>query len=182
LTNKFPGAVELESCESGNEELISVFQILLPAIEFQATTQGKFSLNGRIKQVTGLKSKSEQLVWLLDLFATSKLPETLKDELYAQLIIFVKWKLNDNLFSRTFLHLPVAKQWVREKFLRSIQTKGIIKQKVNLPVLLSVAERSFLLDAMKASLALYCRETDPVTFAAGGETELFDMGRGLQIH
>lgn len=181
LTNRFPGAVELDSCDSGYVEIINVLQILLPAIEFQVTTQSKFNLNDRIKQVTGLKTKSEQLLWLVDLFAASKLPESLKDELYAHLKIFVAWKLDNKPFNRTCLLLPVAEHWVQGKFLKSIQCKRIIKQKINSPVLLSAGERAFLMDVMKASLALYCRETDPVTFADAGEVELFDMGRGLYL-
>lgn len=38
-----------------------------------------------------------------------------------------------------------------------------------------------LLDAMKTSLALLYRETDPITFGDPEELEVFDMGRGLGI-
>ena len=75
----------MDSSEATNEEIISVFQLLVPAIEFQATTQGHFNLSGRIKQISGLKTKEQQLKWLMEVFAHSSLPEAVKDELYSQL-------------------------------------------------------------------------------------------------
>src|SRR5689334_19516550 len=109
LTNKFPGNVSLDSSGAGNEEIISVFQLLIPDIEFQASTQGHLNLNGRIKQLSGLKTEKEQLKWLMDLFGHSVLPETVKDELYGQLKVFVKWKLDPEHIERTCQQLPVAK-------------------------------------------------------------------------
>ncbi len=181
LTNKFPGDVLLDSSGAGNEEIISVFQLLLPAIEFQATTQGHCNLSGRIKQLSGLKTKKEQLVWLLDLFTHSVLPEPAKDELYGQLKVFVQWKPDPARMAGTWLHLPLAKQWVPGKLIRSVQASRLVRKKINSPVILSAGDKSYLLDAMKISLALNYRETDPVTFADAGELGLFDMGRGLHI-
>ena len=94
LAKKFPGDVSLDSSGAGNEEVIGVLQLLLPSIEFQSTTQHQFNLSGRIKEISGLKSKIEQLEWLIDLFVHSNLPEAVKDELYGQLKVFVKWELN----------------------------------------------------------------------------------------
>jgi hypothetical protein len=181
LINKFPGNVSLDSSGADYEEIISVLQLLVPAIEFQATTQGKFNLSGRIKEISGYNSKKEQLKWLIDAFKHSDLPEPVKDELYSQLKVFVKWKLDPEHIARTYLQLPFANQWVQGKTIKSIQANRLIREKIDLPARLSVEQKSFLLDAMKISLAMNYRETDPVTFADESEIELFEMGRGLQI-
>src|SRR5687767_3837715 len=92
ITNLFGDCVSLDSSGAGNDEIIRVFQLLLPATEFHSTTQGHYNLSGRIKQVSGLKRKIEQLRWLIDIFEKSHLPESIKDELYEQLKVFVKWE------------------------------------------------------------------------------------------
>jgi len=181
LREKFPGAVELDSCASDNDDIIHTLQLFLPGIEFQTTTQGKINLSARIREITGLGNKMEQLQWLLDLLASSKFPDPVKDELYATLKLFVKWTLDKDAIARAFLQLPLPKQATGLKDLKPIQCLEVVKQKIHSPLPLSMGDRSLVLDAMKTSLALFLRETDPITYGDPGEVEIFDMGRGLGI-
>jgi hypothetical protein len=181
LVHKFPGDVSLDSSGADNEAIISVLQLLLPAIEFEATTQGHFNLGDRIRQVSGLKRKKEQLAWLIDLFEQSPLPDTIKDELYGQLKVFVKWNVNAAQVAASYLHFPFAKKLFHGKFPKYIRAGKHVREKVDPPIRLSAQQKSLVLDTMKFSLALQYRETDPVTFADENELEFFDMGRGLQI-
>lgn len=178
LVHKFPDDVSIDSSGANNEEIVSVLQLLLPVIEFQSTTQGHFNLGERIKQVSGLKGKKQQLMWLIDLFVHSPLPDAIKDELYGQLKVYVKWRYDATQVAKGYLPFITS---FHKSFPRNFRPGTLIKEKINLPVKLSSSERSFVLDAMKLSLALQYRETDPVTFADENELKLFDMGRGLQI-
>ena len=180
LANRFPGTVSLDSSGAGYEEIIGVFQLLLPAIEFQAVTQGEFSLAGRIKQLSGQGDRQRQLRWLLDVFMQSPLPEPVKDELYSRLKVFVKWTPHPDEVSPA---IPLFGQMrgVASKKPASVHLRRIINQKITPPLRLSPGETTFLLDAMKLSLAMRHRETDPVTFADPEELALFEMGSGLHI-
>lgn len=181
LTNKFPGAVSLHSSTAGNEEIISVFQMLLPAIEFYATTQENLDLSGRIKQLSGFASKNKQLSWMLDVFSNSDLPETVKDELYSQLKVFVKWKQAAVDEIKINLPVSIARPGKEIKFNRSRHTHHVTRKKIHLPVELKAEEKLSLLDVMKLSLAMNYRETDPVSFGEARDIEFFDMGGGISI-
>ena len=155
--------------------------MLLPSIEFQATTQGHYSLSRRIELLSGLTSKKEQLRWLLQLFSQSHLPESVKDELYGQLKVFVQSNTDDYIMDRRTLNFPATQPWKGRKIIRPIRTGSLVRKKLDPPVKLSFEERASLMDTIKCSLALHYRETDPVTFADADELEFFDMGRGLHI-
>lgn len=181
LVHKFPEDISLDSSGADNEAIINVLHLLLPRIEFQATTQGDFGLSKRIKQISGLKTRKEQLAWLIDLFEQSPLTAAIKDELYGQLKVFVQWKYDAAQIADSYFRFPVTKKLFYGKFPKNIQAVKLVREIVDPPARLSTQQKSALLDTMKLSLALQYRETDPVTFADAEELELFDMGRGLHI-
>lgn len=181
LVHKFPDDVELAGSDASKETVANIFQALSPAVEFEKSSQGGLHLISRIKWVTGLNKNTDQLKWLVQLFEESQLPELVKEELYAELKVFLRWKLDNVLFSKSFLRIPFQKLYYHKKKISQVDSHKIIKQKTGKPVLLSATGKTALLDCMKASLAFQYRETDPVTYGDTGELELFDMGRGLQI-
>jgi hypothetical protein len=204
LVNSFPGHVALNDAEASPETVREIFQLLLPPVEYEKISQRELHLGARIKFLTGIADPREQLHWLLEQFAFSELSSTVKDHLYLQLKIFLRWKLNDDFFSKTFLRIPVKeiffppggsiikrhggrndlkrkKSGVKERLIPAPDAQKIIHQKIARPVRLSLRERKNILDVMKASLAFECRETDPVTYADAKETELFDVGHGIRI-
>lgn len=181
LVKKFPTATEFSGSDASTETVRNIIQALTPAIEYEKSSQGEYSLSARLKHISGLQKPADILKWLLQVFEDSPLPELAKEELYRQLNVFVRWRLDDESFSRTFLRWPVKKTWYHDSFIKNIDSTKAIRQKISGPVSLSLLEKEQLLDVMKASLAFQYRETDPVTYADVNEVELFDMGRGLQI-
>ncbi len=181
LVKKFNCAVELGSGDASEETVRNIIQSLLPAVEFEKISQGELGLTARLKTISGLQKPADLLKWLLELFEDPHLPEMTKEELYRQLKVFIRWKLDDGSFSRTFLRWPVTKICYQKSFIKKVNSAKIVKQKIGNPVLLSSSRKKELADTMKASLAFYCRETDPITYTDEEELELFDMGRGLQI-
>jgi hypothetical protein len=181
LLIKFPANVKLGYSNASTDAVRNIFQLLLPAVEYEKSTQRELNLRSRIKFITGLHNPGEQLKWLVQIFDNSPLPESVKDELYLQLKIYVLWKLDDLNYNRIFLNWPVKNTWHQKKFIKKINSEKILKQKTGSPLPLSTLARMKVLDIMKASLAFQYRETDPVTYADEKEIQLFEMGRGLQI-
>ncbi len=181
LLKKFPASVEFGSSNAPIDTVRNILQLLLPAIEYEKNTQRELNLRSRIKFITGLQNPGEQLKWLVQIFDNSPLPDSVKDELYLQLKIYVLWKLDDLIYNKSFLYWPVKNTWYQKNFIKKINSEKIIKQKTGSPLPLSTLARMKVMDIMKASLAFQYRETDPVTYADEKEIKLFEMGRGLQI-
>jgi hypothetical protein len=181
LMDTFPGMITLESGDASPETTRNIFQALLPGIEYEKISQGELNLNSRIKTLTQFQQPGEQLSWLLGILKDSSLSALLKEELFRLLKVFIRWKPNDELFNGGFLHLPIKKIFYQEDLIKKVDPMLVLEQKIKVPVLLSISKKNELLDVMKASLSLQCRETDPVTYADEKELHLFDMGRGLQI-
>ncbi len=181
LLKKFPVSVKLGYSNASTDSVRNIFQLLLPAVEYEKSTQRELNLRSRIKSITGLHNPGDQLKWLVQIFDNSPLPESVKDELYQQLKIYALWKLDDFIYNRSFLNWPVKNTWYQKSFIKNINSKNSIKQKMGNPLPLSTLGRMKILDIMKASLAFQYRETDPVTYADEKEIKLFEMGRGLQI-
>lgn len=180
LVQKFPSSVELAGSDAGPEEIIGVFQLLLPAIEFENASQRELGLVARIRAAAGIQSPGAQLKWLLQLINDYPAEGSLKELLYQQLKLFVQWKLYDPAYSRSCIKIPVTATWYQTSFIKSVNSAALINERVH-EIKLSVTERKVLADTVKASLAFYYRETDPFTYADAAEIHLFDMGRGLQI-
>ena len=181
LINRFPSAVEFDCSEASMDTVRNTLQLLLPGVEFEKTTQGEYGLGKRIQLLSAKKNKAALLEWILQAFNESKLPLAVKEELYRQLKIFIRWRLTNEHFSRTFLRLPVEKIFYHKDFIKNPDSATIIKQAITKPMKLSKAAKNVLADTMKASLSFQYRETDPISFADTNELELFEMGRGLQI-
>ena len=183
LLQKFKGLVlplkETSHNRDGDMELI--WQAMLPGIEFYAATQERPELWSRVKQLSGHYCDEKALRWILQLFRQQKWDPLLKELLFNKLGIFIRWKITDPLFSRSFLRCPKYIFYCRNKTTEKVNSLAIIQQPVVKPIKLTVKERLALIDTIRTSLALYYRETDPVTFADASETSLFDMGNGLQI-
>ncbi len=181
LVNKFPNDVELSSSDASKDTIRNIIQSLAPVIEYEKCSQGELGLNARLKLLSGLHKPAELLQCLLHLFEDCQLPELIKEELYQQLKVFVKWRLNDGVFNRSLLRYPVKQLYYQKIFIKKINSQKIVGQKIAGPVSLLLSEKKVILDIMKASLAFQQRETDPVTYGDEEELELFNLGRGLQI-
>ena len=181
LVHRFPGAVQFHSSGAGSETAKNVMQALLPGIEFEKSAYDEPGLAFRLKKVSGIQEPGEQLKWLLKLFAENKWLPLVKEELYRQLDVFVQWQINDAEFNRGALRWPTNHVFCSEEKLKNFNCLSVLQEKPGKPISLSAKEKSRLMDTMKASLAFYCRETDPFTYAHPEELLLFDTGRGVQI-
>lgn len=177
----FPSGVEYHTSGASKETIRTIFQVLLPSIEYEKWSQGELGLKARVKLLSGLHQPTLLVRWLLKLFKDNRLPDLVKEELFLEMNLFVKWKLGNIFYNRSFLRCPIQKVYYQKSIQKKVTSTRIVKQKIGKPVLLSLTDKKGLVNIMRASLALQYRETDPVTYADEDELELFEMGRGLQI-
>lgn len=178
LTEKFPAAVSYDSAAGDARAGAAVLHQLFPRIEYACTTQGNRTLDVRLRSLTG---KRDPLIPLLEAFKQRVGDESLQEILFDNLQLFTSWELNDPVFNRTDLrgiHLPVH---YHKKMIRKPGAARPITEKIPDEVILTPAQKQHLLDAARASLAFYTRETEPITLAEVRNTRLFNCGRGLAI-
>jgi hypothetical protein len=181
LLNTYPKQIVPVESAAPAEMFRELCQVALPGIEFHDTTQGQHNVWSRIRLLSLHQRNANALQWLLDMIGQQDWPPLLKDQVYDRLKIFVCWKPKDELVSRTYLRNPVSNVHFRNPVRKKIDSLSILRQKVSKPLPLSAVEKSDLVNMVRTSLALYARETDPVTFADPKETFLYDLGDGLQI-
>jgi len=181
IMGKFGEMAEPIAATNSNEVTKMLWQAMLPGIEFYKSTQGNGSLWSRIKKISGYNQDKKALLWIIQLFKQQTWNPLLKELLFNDLGIFVKWTLQDIDFSRSFLRCPIQAVRYNKATSNRINSSSIVKTLLPKPFLLTQKEKIALIDICRTSLALYYRETDPVTFADPAETFLYDMGNGLQI-
>ncbi|MBL0144462.1 MAG: hypothetical protein IPP48_00490 [Chitinophagaceae bacterium] len=179
LAQKFTPFVCFDSCAAGAEEGAAILHYLFPKAEYFFTTQEKFSAQKRLNFL--FEKSNNKLQHLLQLFIQSVKDEKLCETLFDQLKIFTQWKLDDAIFNRTFVK-GIEQPIFYHKHLQKKVDKGHIFYKQSAKaVKLLIQQQEYLLDVAKASLAFYCRETEPVTLGAASEVKLFNCSRGISI-
>lgn len=180
LTGRYPDSVSLGGSDATPEEIVAVFRILTPGVLFEKVTQRELGLAARIRAITGIQSPHTQLKWLIGLFNSSELSESIKEVLYQTLKVFICWKMDTPAFSRSGLSLPAAKIHFQKKGIATVYLHKIIAKPVQ-QVSLTNTDKNSIIDTVRTALAFYYRETDPFTYADPDELTLFDAGQGLQV-
>lgn len=181
ILDKFGEMAKPVTFTNSNEITKMLWQTMLPGIEFYESTQGSGNLWGRVKKLSRHHRDNKALLWIIQLFKQQPWNPVLKELLFNDLGLFVKWTLKDIHCSRSFLRCPIQAVRYNEVNKNKISGSLIVKQPLSKHRLLTKKEKVALIDLCRTSLALYYRETDPVTFADPAETSLHDMGDGLQI-
>jgi len=179
LLDTCPAAIQPAGSDASPAEVKAFFQVMLPGVEFKGATSGNLHLWKRIREVSGHYNHRAALEWLIELTAQQPISELLKDQLFDGLKIFTSWKLSREGLNRSFLQRTAGRlacYSAGKKFQLSSLIRKPFKNTMPGP-----EEKAWLITAARASLAFYCRETDPFTYAAAAETNCFDMGDGYRI-
>lgn len=175
LTRLVPGSVIPYSAACSADEAKQVLLNLLPGIEFHQAIDDKNDLWERISQLSGYYKNEQALLWLLNLMnERTDIQPALRDILYDRLQVFIAWKLNDISYSRSFLKIPIHKIYYCKQ-------KGVRNNRKYQLLTLTEKQKETILHTSKAALALYLRETDPISYANLSRVEVAEMGEGLQI-
>lgn len=179
LIQNFEKSISFESAGGTPEQGAAILHSVIPNIEYFYATQGEHSLQKRIEK---LFLKTDTLLKnIIDLFATNITTGKLRDALYDELKIFTEWKLEHPVYNRSFIQSILQKTFFHKNLAKKINIAKIIASPHVQAISLSKKEKNYLVNIARASLAFYCRETDPVTYANAEEVTLFSCGRGLTI-
>ncbi|MGE5106290.1 MAG: hypothetical protein ACM3H8_02005 [Sphingobacteriales bacterium] len=179
LTENFPASVSFESAAGNNETGTAILHTLFPNIEYHYTTQENCTLQ---KRITNLLGKDKNLLKnIIDLFERAGNRGKMTDVLYDQLKIFTEWKLEHPLNNRSFISSIPQKIFFHKHLEKRIIPDKIISSPDFQSVPLSKEQNKYLVNIARASLAFYCRETDPITYADENEAKLFSFNRGITI-
>ncbi|HMU45921.1 MAG TPA: hypothetical protein PKC72_06100 [Chitinophagaceae bacterium] len=181
MFEKFPGKVKPAEIEENEKVSQAICRTVLPGIEFYLINEGAKSTRRRIKLLSGHNLNTEAVKWLVQLICHQSFKPVLQDYLYDLLKIYVSWPLTDDVWNRSFLRWPCSDLFIHKQLVQKINVTQLVQRPVQEPGFLSKKDKDHLISVMKASLAFYMRETDPVTYADTHETCLFDMGEGLKI-
>lgn len=165
------------SAEADNETSKAVLQLLFPRIEYYYCTQKEFTATKRILLLCGQSSTLENLMQSFE-----NIPEMpMREVLFDQLKIYISWQLNDQLFNHTLLQGNwLAPYYQRKPFERYIPKYAHSKPKFR-KIKLTKNKQQKIIDLSRASLALYCRETEPITYVHASSLQLFDCGNAVTI-
>jgi hypothetical protein len=180
LLETCPDQIQPAESAAGVEDIKSVFQVLLPGIEFNEASSGEENVWKRIRDLSGHYFNREALLWLLGLVEQQTLPELLKDQLFDRLQIYSSWHLSAGGLNRSFIQWPVKQIQIYKTGKKSVPG-DLLRKKINNEDNLRPAERVRLIATARASLAFYYRETDPFTYADPASASLFEMGDGFQV-
>lgn len=179
LATRHPDDLELLEVAGDASTVMSLFAAALDPIEREQLSEETPRWNEWLARYAGgdRRARLRRLV-LLGHALPAAAP--LRETLFAAGGVFVRWRLRG---ARTLATARVGQAAVfvhrslqRLPLLRPRDLKKPVRQ-----VTLDRGEREALQATAQEVLATLLRETDPITYAATDETELHDLGRGLQI-
>jgi len=135
------------------------------------------------KVLNRLKSeKQNDLEFLVQLFSRVEVSVEVRDVLWDSLKIFISWRLNSNAPSLTDGKSPARRIFFHTTpLLKKFDWRKEIQKPLDKLYKLNHEEKKQLVSVGRGVLAMFMRETDPVTYADESAIEMFDMGRGIDI-
>jgi len=180
LLEEFHDDVKLFSIDSDDATVEQVLCACLPAVARDLIADKMFTA---IQMIHRLKSeKQNDLEFLIQLFSYAEVSAEVRDALWDSLKIFISWRLNTNAPSLTHARSPARKIFFHTTpLLKKFDWQKTIQKPIDKPCKLNQNNKKELVAAGRGVLAMFLRETDPVTYADESAVELFDTGRGIDI-
>jgi hypothetical protein len=180
LVERFPGHAEITSFGEGGARLAEVLKLALPALEADAIGEDDAPLDLLDRLKGRGASRLAFLVASLDRLAAAP---AVRAYLYESLTPFITIEPRGSPASRTFLRgLPAPLHAQRAPLAKSLaDPAAVIGLPLPAPRTLDAAERRFLVDTARATLAMLARETDPVTWPAESAVSLHALEGGWSV-
>lgn len=180
LAQRFPDDSSIESASTDPETLRLLFRFLLPACEYEQISAGEGGWVERIRLLYD-PSGGSSLSWILNLMEIRIADEKLKELLFHQLNIYLRWEIRDPFFNLSAMRLPLQQPVSCGPFPRSVMPRRAARKKLPAPVQLNKQFRQLLMDIARASLLFLYRETEPFTYASPDELVYFELENGFSI-
>jgi hypothetical protein len=181
LVARYPGAVELLEIAGEPVLAMAVLRTALDPVEQEQLSEETLRLGAWLDRYAG-KRRDARLRGLLRLGRQLRAAEPLREAIFSALRVFVRWRLGDQAPSLALARAGTATVFVHDAGLERLPalTWRHLAQPTT-SVALSPGGRAQLAALAQGVLATQFRETDPITYAHAAETELHDLGRGIQI-
>lgn len=181
LLKEYPQAVQLYSCEGDETWSRELLRYSLPVAESDQLNDAAVTLESWLinqQELTGINA----LQLLVDLLDGIDMSETIREQVFEALRVFVSITLHTTLPSRTFLRAPAGLTHFQRKAPdKKTDTLSLINEPLSKPLKLSDKEKHDLICAARASLMLLNRETDTITYTQLQSVEYYEAGRGIRV-
>jgi hypothetical protein len=184
LADEFGSAVTLYTDDFQTEKLMQLLNTSLDPVEQEMMHSEKMEWEWYSQTMSGIAwDRHALLKWILSrLEATGVSGLRAAEYLFSELEIFVNWRMQEDgpSLSRTRIR-QVEPFFHPTGILKRIQLQDALAQGRPRQIALTLDAQRELVKQSRGALGSLLRETDPLTYAAVEETELFDMGRGVSV-
>lgn len=170
--------VEIDRFEDAAFDLNQVLATTLPPMERSETTSGY--TNEELLHELGLR-KGDKVPFLLnELKALNDRPRV-KDLLFDGLGIHLRIIPKNRSFSRAYNAVALGKLFFHDGILKDFDQRELLDRPLPRPSNIAAGTKTKLIRAVKLSMVLTDRETDPVAYMDERTFRLYELERGISI-
>lgn len=170
--------VRLGRFEDAEFELDRVLAITLPSLERSETTAGVGNME--LLRALGVPSGQELLFLLAELKKLDDRPR-IKDLLFDALGVRLRVDPRNRSFSRMFNRIPAPRSFHLGRNLNEFDRHELIGRALPLARTMAKKAKEQVVRAIKLSMVLSDRETDPVTYMDERTLRVFDLEHGTTV-
>lgn len=170
--------IEIDRFEDGTLNLNQVLAATLPAMERSATTIGHS--NEELLQELGMR-KGDEIPFLLDQLKKLNDRPRVKDLLYDGLGMHLKIVPKDKSFSRAYNAIHLRDPFFHDGILKEFDQRELLDRPLPKASNLAAGIKTKLIRAVKLTMVLKDRETDPVTYMDERTFRFYELERGISI-
>jgi len=170
--------IQIDHFEDAEFDLNKVLAITLPSLERSETTAGV----GNMELFAALGVPREQEVrFLLDELKKLDHAPRLRDLLFDGLGLYLRILPRNTSFSRSFNQIPTPRPFFHDGILKEFDQRALLECPLCDATELDGPAREKIIRAVKRSMVLTDRETDPTTYLDERTFRLFELERGLSV-
>lgn len=183
LLNKGLSQIELSEIDGEQSNLVTDLTFALNPVEQELMPEEAGYYRNWKKQFSPeQKSASDLLRFIVS--ATLSLPGTIasRESRFGEFGVYTLFRLERKLYGLSLGRLPRGEIQIHPQGItKKITLEEVIAKGKPVPIRLKHKEQQELVDLARGVMASLLRETDTYTYANTAETELHDMGEGIQI-
>lgn len=170
--------VKLSSFENPSFDLNEVLRLTLPSLEKSETTAG-FS-NFELLDALLVKEKDRLNFVISELSKLNHIPY-IKDHLFEGLGSYLQITPKNNSFSKSYNRIKVDTVYYHDRIIKQFDHETLINTLLPKNKIRSRKDIDDAILVVKNSMAIYERETDPVTYLDERSFSLYDLERGITV-
>ena len=171
-------AIKLSSFESPAFDLNEVLRLTLPSLEKSETTAG--FTNFELLDALLVKEKDRLPFLISELGKLNQLPYV-KDHLFEGLGAYVELAPKNKSFSKSYNRIQIDSVFYHDQILKRFDHEALLNASLPKTKVYARKEIDAAILAVKNSMAIYERETDPITYMDERSFSLYELERGVTV-